>query len=382
VAATTLGHLALSDVPDLVRAGGDAGWMGRVGLVLLAFAGIAACSGEPSRATSGTSNQPDCASAEIAGPNGACVAVGVAPDACASGFVSDERGGCEPVLPDDPCAPGTMAIPGEVVCRSVAPCAEGRFGQIPVEQSTQHVDASYSGVGSDGSADHPWTTVQAAIDGAAPGAVIAIAAGQYDEALVIQKQVRLWGVCPDRVTLSAPAASFAVVTIENAGANGTEIHDLAVTGAQNGIAASGSEGIVVDRVHIHDTQSRGLDIEDPLGPTSIAITRSLVEACGVVGIFAGGVDMTLESSVVRDTKTAATDLLSGRAIEIVNDISTGRRGKLAMRGSLLDRNRDVGIFCEGSDAVVEGTLIRDTRAHPNSKQSGRGINVERAPDTP
>src|SRR6185436_18257188 len=63
----------------------------------------------------------------------ACDAAGVPADGCPAGFEADEDHGCTAILPADDCAPGTFAVPGETACHDVAPCAEGSWGDIPVD---------------------------------------------------------------------------------------------------------------------------------------------------------------------------------------------------------------------------------------------------------
>ncbi|HZO11776.1 MAG TPA: hypothetical protein VFB62_00905 [Polyangiaceae bacterium] len=70
-----------------------------------------------------------------------------------------------------------MAIPGERACHAVMACANGTWGDIPVDPATLYVNGSYAGGGSDGSSAKPWTTIVDAVTAAAPGALIAVAAG-------------------------------------------------------------------------------------------------------------------------------------------------------------------------------------------------------------
>ena len=114
-------------------------------------------------------SQPDepvaCAATEIALADGSCFAAGVV--ACTEGFASDGLGGCVAVLPDEVCAPGTMALAGETACREVAPCGEGPWGDTATDGATTYVDAAYPGMDSDGSATRPWTTIGHAVAAAA-----------------------------------------------------------------------------------------------------------------------------------------------------------------------------------------------------------------------
>jgi hypothetical protein len=114
-----------------------------------------------------------CPPGELELDDGSCVAPGVPADGCGVGFVSDNDGGCVATLPARACPEGQMAIPGETMCAPPAPCTGSPWGAAPVETETQFVDASYTGGNSDGSASMPWTTVQAGIDAAVSGAVVA-----------------------------------------------------------------------------------------------------------------------------------------------------------------------------------------------------------------
>jgi len=156
-----------------------------------------------------------CAAGETVLDAGGCRPAGIAPNECAAGFLADDRAGCEPVLPGEPCPKGLMAVPGDTTCREVAPCGMGSWGDIPTEASTQHVDGSYAVGDSDGTAAKPWTTIQAAVDAAAPGAIVAVAAGSYIEDVTVDaKPVRLWGRCPAQVEIVGTQASFPAVLVK------------------------------------------------------------------------------------------------------------------------------------------------------------------------
>ncbi|KYF53190.1 hypothetical protein BE08_38670, partial [Sorangium cellulosum] len=273
----------------------------------------------------------------------------------------DDRGGCEPVLPEDTCPRGQMAIPGDLRCRDVAPCGDGEYGAIPVEANTEFVNAAYPGVDSDGTRARPWKRIQQGIDHAPPGGIVAVAAGVYTEDLLIRSRpVRLWGRCPALVEVVGTGGEIATLQILRQTASGSEVHGLAFAGPQIGVLVTGATGVGIAHVWIHDTGSRGLDVEDPYGPTSVAIRASLVESARELGVYVGGSEATIEATVVRDTEPLR-DGRYGHGIHVQYDPESRTRSTVALRSSLVERNRDVGIGVVGSDAAIEATVVRGTQ---------------------
>jgi hypothetical protein len=300
-----------------------------------------------------------------------CRAAGVA--ICAAGFEPDDAGGCEPLLPSTPCASGQMAIVGETACRDVKTCDGGRWGAAPLSASTQFVDAAATN--GDGSENSPWTTIQQAVDAAASGAVIALAAGSYQEDVVIEnKSLSLWGRCPAMVEIVATGVELGAVFI-GTNATGSEIHDIAVRGAAHGIVVSGSEDVLLDRVWIHSTPDRGLDIEDVLGPTAVTLEGSLLEETSDVGLYASGATVDVAATVIRNTQPDPSTQQSGRGIAVQDDAATGARGALTLRSSVVEQSRDAAVYVFGSDALVEASVVRATAPAASDDRFGRGISA-------
>ena len=159
-------------------------------------------------------------------------------------------------------------------------CGDAPWGAIPVEPNTVYVDASYALGDSDGSPGKPWSTLAAAISAAEPGAIVAVAAGTYTADVVITgKPVRLWGRCPTLVTLVGSNPDGAAVSVD-AGAAGSEIRGIAVTGAGIGIAITGD--VLLDAVRSGDRSvARDAVITHYVG-VGFGDTRSLPEIAGVI----------------------------------------------------------------------------------------------------
>ncbi|MDC0679804.1 right-handed parallel beta-helix repeat-containing protein [Sorangium atrum] len=289
-----------------------------------------------------------------------CEPAGVPPGRCGSGFTPDGAQGCVPVLPAEAGPPGQMAVPGEAAWREVAPCGTGPWGDAPIDETTEFVDASYAGADSDGTEARPWTTIQDAIDRAAEGSVIAIAEGSYVEELLISGQpVRLWGRCPARVEIVGPPAAIAVQV--DRGASATEIHDLAVRGQGMGLGVANAREVLVERVWIHDTSDVGVLAAGLEFKTSLTLRGALVEHTTGAGMVVADAAVTLEGTVLRDIDLATGDPghpFDGHAIAMQVE-SFERRASVTARSVVIERVGGLGIRFSGADGVIEDSVVRD-----------------------
>jgi hypothetical protein len=351
---------------DMRRCGG----LGAGGALVLVVV-VAGC-GDESEPRVETQSPEPCEDGAVPFDVAACVVAGVPPECCGEGFAPDGVRGCVAELPEAACPDGQMAIPGELACRPVKACAEGTWGDIPVDATTQHVDPSYAGGGEDGSSERPWTTLAEAVSAAAPGAIVALAAGSYPAGLdVVDRPVRVWGTCPTEVTLSGPGRDHTVVI---RGAAGTELRDVAITGA-GGVLVSGAEGVVLDRVWIHDTTDKGLEITDDEGATSFAVTGSLFERTKSRAMYVLGARGTISQTEVRDTR-ARDDGIFGTALEVLGGDLTAVPAEVTVERAVFGQSRDVALLVFGSTVTVDSTLIRDTLPSEASQRFGRAIDVE------
>jgi len=293
---------------------------------------------------------------------------GVPPDSCSAGFTSDGEGGCIATLPTTPCAAGEMAVPGETACHPIAPCGSGPWSDIPVDGTTQYVDGSHGGA-SNGSAANPWTTIQAGIDAAAPGAIVAVAAGTYAEDLSVANQaVRIFGRCPtlvEVVSVAAPAA----ITVDHA--PGSELHRLAVTGASRGVDLINSGGAQLERLWIHDLDDNGIRVS--ASSVETVLQDSLVERARDRAIVTGAGSLRVDRCEIRDTKPRLVDGMEGGGIQADMVPSLGGRSELTVTGSWIHDNRDIGIAILASDLTLVATVVSHTAPAPSAEASGHGV---------
>ncbi len=133
-----------------------------------------------------------------------------------------------------------------------------------------------------------------------------------------------------------------------------------------------------------DETSGELNCEDY--PRSKLIVRgSVIEQNHDYGLFVSGAEATVEASVVRNTLPCALDQSSGVGILIQPyciDTATGPQCDVAgralatLRGSVVEQNTTMGLSVNGSDAVVERTVVRGTLPDPGDLTHGTGINVQ------
>jgi len=326
-------------------------------------------SGADPAGVGGSATGPTCAPGELQLADGSCTVAGIAPPSCGEGFVADDDGGCVAVLPRDPCAPGTLAVPGDTSCKPVAPCGEGTWGDIPTDEATEYVDGSYRGSDSDGTQSAPWPTIQQAIDAAAPGAVVAVAAGDYQEdVLLLTKPVQLWGVCP---ALAGIHGSGEVTLEIGSPASGSAVHAIGISGGGTGINVTHDTEVSFDRIWIHDTGSNGLRAQF----ATATVTDSLVEKTAG-GILAHSGYLTVDRCVVRDT----THSEEWRSIAIGMNDKGPAAAVATIRGSVVERTEHGGISVGGAKASIETTVVRDTGLDPDSLEAAYAIAVEHSLD--
>jgi hypothetical protein len=291
-----------------------------------------------------------CPPGELLLDDQSCRAPGIAPDECGTDFSHDGDAGCTPILPATPCPPGSMAILGETSCAAPSPCGSGPWDGIPVDNITQHVDASYVG-SSDGSASMPWSDIASAVAAAATGALVAIAPGSYS-GLTLDKPVRLWGKCSAEVSITSSVGAAVSLT---ANALQSEIHNLALTGNGSGVALTGAMNVRLEGLWIHDTTSSGIDLT---GGSAVIVSHSLVESTGAAGISVASSAIDLEQTELRDTGIGILAFPEPNAVP-ATDVRVLR--------SVITRAESAAIDASGCTLLIEESVVRDTRPDQTEK---------------
>ena len=303
-------------------------------------------------------------------PDWKCKPIGP-PAKCLKGWAKVKGGWCEPILPKDKCPAGTMEVIGKTTCQPMGDCGSSTWGKIKSTANTIFVDQSYSGGGSDGSQSKPFVTISAALYKATAGDHIAVAAGTYKENIGIVRKVTLEGLCAQKVAIVGSNSAYPTVQI-SLWASGAVLRGVTVTraifSAAPGLNVRGVSA-TVDRVAVQGCESSGIQVDSG---GALTIRRSLVSGSREVGILLGSSKATLMQTVVRDTRERTSDKLTGIGIQAM--VLAGQsRSELVVRDSLVSGNRVVGIFLLSSKAMLERSVVRDTRKRATDSAGGIGV---------
>lgn len=301
-------------------------------------------------------------------PDWKCKPIGPPASQCAPGWIASPGGWCEPVLPTSTCAKGSMEVIGKTSCQTIGSCGTGTYGEIQTSNATIFVDQAYTGALSDGSATQPFVSIGEALQAASPGAQIAIAAGDYQEDLVIDKQVVVEGRCPQMVKITGQGInSTAVVEVANVD---VVLRGLTVSGPKGGIQVTQGKA-AVEVVVVEGCGRTGISA---FSGAAVLVKGSLVADNAVHGVHINGSTAVLEGSVVRDTRADVTDKKLGNGVYA----SVGQLASIVtMRDCVISHNRDAGVKIVQSLGVLERTVVRDTQPRDSDSLGGRGIEVDR-----
>ncbi|MBN4059212.1 hypothetical protein JYT22_01010 [Endomicrobium sp. AH-315-J14] len=312
-----------------------------------------------------------CEAHEATADDGSCALAGVPVGSCGEGFESDGRGGCTAVLPAEPCDPGMVALPGETKCRYLADCGEGKWGNIPDHEKRIHVDANYKGGESDGSEEHPFTTIQNGIHTFAPKetGLVAVAAGEYDELIYLGEEspVAVWGRCPQMVKVRGFDEGALLLAGDDASVYQMDLSN------PNGLVVLHTDGqrVLLDRVWIHAASDFGVWATHVLRSPELELRDSLIEDTTKSGLFGLASSVTVTRSVIRDIRPDDTGTVCGISVQSAQ----ANPASLTLIGSIVSQTSEVAVSVSGGTAVIKDTLITLGRPDENGRR-GLGIAIQ------
>lgn len=302
----------------------------------------------------------------------------------------------------DDCAAGEAHFPGTAGCARVgAACpASGWPEGLPSTGAVRYVRAGAT-PGGDGSMAAPFDSIAMATSGAAPGTIVALAAGTYLEAPVLRSAV-LWGACAAATVVRFDAPTSTGQGVVSAAGTGNVVRNLTVTGGRSGIVTGAPdtevsvEGVVVQSVTSAGVNAgtrshltlRDVVIRDVRGdattgqygygigvlPTGgLTAEHLLVERAHNIAVLADGVGTAVslhDAAIVRTLANAVTGV-AGRAVLARNgaDVNLAR--------VVIEDGLDIGVFSTGAGSHVrlEDSVVRRIGARASDGAGGHGVVV-------
>ena len=159
-------------------------------------------------------------------------------------------------------------------------------------------------------------------------------------------------------------------TVEMKGwSTGGALGGVTITGAGVGVWINGVD-VTLANVALLGCAMGGIQVE---GSGTLTIRDSLVAKNRDAGIFLYSSSAILERSVVRDSREIAADSRFGVGIQL--SVATGKTqpSQLTLRDSLVSGNRTLGISVFSSKLTMERSVVRDTLEQLSDKMVGSGI---------
>lgn len=261
--------------------------------------------------------------------------------------------------------------------RQLGPCADGGWGHIDPNGVNIHVRADGSDTGGDGSAEHPFASIEQAlkITRTLPAAQrhIAVGPGQFSTHLLLDRSTDaglvIQGCGADSVLVGS--SQTPVVDIATSGA--VSLAGFALTGGQGaltvrngsatidsvGISQSAGIGLVVSGsgtsaelsdVTVSDTQGGGCGWGASFTDATVRWSGGGVVNATGLGIYADNADISLTDVDVADTSTLADGTL-GRGLH-------AQYSSVEINGGSWPGNHDTSIFLlDPRDSLISNVII-------------------------
>jgi hypothetical protein len=121
----------------------------------------------------------------------------------------------------------------------------------------------------------------------------------------------------------------------------------------------------------------GVVMERHSAPAKLTVRNSVVARSGRNGVVALASELTLERSLVRDTRTSESGNTEGMGVLAMS--MAGVRPVLKLSRCLVERSHRGGIGAAGADVTLDLTVVRDTAPDAASGDYGAGVALEPNP---
>ncbi|HEX5635283.1 MAG TPA: right-handed parallel beta-helix repeat-containing protein, partial [Gemmatimonadales bacterium] len=275
------------------------------------------------------------------------------------------------------CPIGQAHFTGEPGCTVVGqPCPSGDFPAVPSGVTVRYVRAG--ALGGDGSLAAPYGSLASAVAGAAPGTVLALAAGTLREVVQLPAGLRVLGACAERTVLEAPVLTdtFTVTGL------GVSLENLRVRGYLDGVKVLAGASLKLEGVVLQDHARKGLLIAGGQAEAHDLVVAATVGYLGAdsagIGVQAGG-QLTLRRGVVSGNQGAGIALTDAGTLATLEDVaihgtierntsqlpielSVFGNAQVRVARAYLGENDHIGVWLvSGASAELDQVVIREVR---------------------
>ena len=142
--------------------------------------------------------------------------------------------------------------------------------------------------------------------------------------------------------------------------------------------------VVRDTLPHEPSQERGWGVAslppEPPAPTSLRVSRSLVERNHEAAILAVGAEAVVQGTLMRETASTPASGRYGYGLVASDGLDEDDATALTLTGCAIVDNHDVGLLVAGSEVEVDGLWVRQTWPRPVDGSGGDGIQVARGFD--
>ncbi len=234
-----------------------------------------------------------------------------------------------------------------------APCPTGEWPAELPATGVRYVEAGASG--GDGTRARPFGTIADALAGAAPGAVVALSAGRFEETAALPEGVELRGRCASETILAPPSGTAVTAS------GGATVRDLTIEAPAAIRFAAGT--LIATGVRLVGAGTQGIEIS---GAGRLELSGALIEGAmtstgaETITVRDGGALVLRDTVVIFDdgvglrTRDRATAALTDVAIlGPRGDVITGSAARISAPGTTLER------VALGGRLLVEGAGVAD-----------------------
>ncbi len=205
-----------------------------------------------------------------------------------------------------------------------------------------------------------------AIAAASEGAVIDICDGEYEEAVVVDKEVTLRGASTDGVRIRGPGTD---IPLTLSGATGIVIETLSVQSARTGIEISAA-GATLAGVTVAEAGSWGIDITDSV----VEITGATLIQPAAGGVLASGGEVGIHDSIFTNPSSYGVEAIDDVALTLTGNVFNGTTSlgdsdgynihldgaTLTTDGNTFDAADVCAIWNDGAELVLANDIMSNT----------------------